>query len=139
MLSEARKTLRVDKNPGVGCVFFNVRDGGGHVGFVTGVDGFYFNTIEGNTTSEGQGYGVWEKKHDVRDTAKKFEFIHLEDLDTFENNALAIAGDIGEVFEEVIEKVTQVVKEAGPGKVLTIIGTLGVVGFAIYNIRKGKQ
>ena len=70
MKNEAKKTLRVDKLPGVGSVFFNVRDGGGHVGFVQKIDGNYFHTIEGNTNVSGSADGVWEKKHNLNDTAK---------------------------------------------------------------------
>jgi surface antigen len=38
MLREAKKTLRVDKVPGVGSVFYTTRTGGGHVGFVSKVE-----------------------------------------------------------------------------------------------------
>jgi surface antigen len=57
MLSNAKKNLRVDKVAGKGAVFFTTRTGGGHVGFVTAVNGNKFETIEGNTNT-GQGYGV---------------------------------------------------------------------------------
>jgi hypothetical protein len=119
MLAEARKTLRVDKDPGVGSVFFNVRDAGGHVGFVTKISEPYFHTIEGNTSDSSGLSGVYEKtNHDLRNTAKKYEFIHLEDLDTFENNALALLTGFGESIESF-----------GMGKILLIVASLGVGGY----------
>jgi hypothetical protein len=88
LLSNAKKNLRVDSDAGVGSIFYKTRTGGGHVGFVLEVDGNKITTIEGNTTPDGGGAeGVYKK---IRDTAKeKFQFIHLEDLDTIENNLFA--------------------------------------------------
>jgi hypothetical protein len=88
MLSEAKKTLRTDNIAGKGSIFYTTRTGGGHVGFVTKVKDNLFDTIEGNTSSDsGEGDGVWAK---TRDTTKKdYTFIHLEDLDTIENNLIA--------------------------------------------------
>jgi hypothetical protein len=88
LLSSARKTLRTDTNPGVGSIFYTTRDGGGHVGFVTKIiDDKKFETIEGNTTNSIGEYGVWSKTRDRK--SKQYQFIHLEDLDTFENNIFA--------------------------------------------------
>ena len=87
MLSEAKKTLRTDNTPSKGSVFYTTRTGGGHVGFVLNVEGNKFYTIEGNTTNSSGEYGVFEKTRDTK--TKDYQFIHLEDLDTFENNIFA--------------------------------------------------
>jgi len=88
LLSNAKKTLRTDSVAGVGSIFYTTRTGGGHVGFVTKVVGNRFETIEGNTTPDtGGSEGVWQKTRDI--TTKSYQFIHLEDLDTIENNLLA--------------------------------------------------
>jgi hypothetical protein len=88
LLKQAKQVLRTDGTAGVGSIFYTTRTGGGHVGFVTDVDGSKFETIEGNTTSDtGNTDGVWRKTRDV--TTKEYQFIHLEDLDTFENNLFA--------------------------------------------------
>jgi hypothetical protein len=87
LLENAKKTLRVDGEPAVGSIFYNTRDGGGHVGFVIKVDGINFESIEGNTTNSAGEWGVWSKKKNLNE--KKYQFIHLEDLDSFENNLLA--------------------------------------------------
>lgn len=81
--------LRKDKIPAVGSVFYTKRTDengkivGGHVGFVERVNGNLISTIEGNTNI-GSTDGVWRKTHDI--TKKSFTFIHVEDLDTLENN-----------------------------------------------------
>jgi hypothetical protein len=75
--------LRKDKTPAKGSVFYTSRTGGGHVGFVEKVNGNIISTIEGNT-SVGSAEGVHRKTHDIR--KKEFTFIHVEDLDTIENN-----------------------------------------------------
>lgn len=89
--------LRVDSEPGVGAVFYNKRDGGGHVGFVTYVSGGTFHTIEGNT-EVANTEGVFEKSHTL--TEKQFQFIHLEDLDTIEDNAKSVGIDAVDVATE---------------------------------------
>jgi hypothetical protein len=86
-LIKTKKTLRVDGEPAVGSIFYNTRDGGGHVGFVIKVDGINFESIEGNTTNSAGEWGVWSKKKNLNE--KKYQFIHLEDLDTIENNLFA--------------------------------------------------
>ena len=88
MLAKAKQTLRTDTTPGVGSIFYTTRTGGGHVGFVIKINGNKFETIEGNTTSDtGGSEGVWNKVRDT--TTRDYQFIHLEDLDTIENNLLA--------------------------------------------------
>jgi len=88
LLSNAKKNLRVDAEPGVGSIFYTTRTGGGHVGFVLEINKNKFKTIEGNTTEDGGKIdGVWNKNRDIN--TKKYQFIHLEDLDTFENNLFA--------------------------------------------------
>ena len=83
--------LRKDNTAAKGSIFFisrtcdNGAAGCGHVGFVEKVDGNMIYTLEGNT---GGPAGVYRK---VRDTTKmKFTFIHIEDLDTIENNINAL-------------------------------------------------
>ena len=88
LLSNAKKTLRTDATPGVGSIFYTSRDSGGHVGFVLEVNENKFKTIEGNTTADGgKVEGVFNKMRDTK--TKAYQFIHLEDLDTFENNLFA--------------------------------------------------
>ena len=88
LLTSAKKTLRVDKTPNVGSIFYTSRDNGGHIGFVINVNETKFRTIEGNTSADGGSVeGVWNKNRDTK--TKQYQFIHLEDLDTFENNLLA--------------------------------------------------
>jgi len=92
LLSNAKKTLRTDTTPSIGSIFYTTRidgNGGlGHVGFVLEVDGTQFITIEGNTQEDGGKVdGVWKKTRDIK--TKQYQFIHLEDLDTFENNLFA--------------------------------------------------
>jgi len=87
LLSNAKKNLRVDAEPGVGSIFYTTRTGGGHVGFVLEVNDNKFKTIEGNTTNSKGEYGVWNQNRDTK--TKAYQFIHLEDLDTWENNLLA--------------------------------------------------
>jgi len=87
LLASARKTLRTDGTPGIGSIFYTTRTGGGHVGFVLNVDGNKFETIEGNTSNSSGEYGVFKKTRDTK--TKEYQFIHLEDLDTFKNNFFA--------------------------------------------------
>ena len=87
LLAEAKKTLRTDATPGVGSIFYTTRTGGGHVGFVTKIiNETQFETIEGNTNTGGSD-GVWNKTRNTK--TQTYQFIHLEDLDTFENNFFA--------------------------------------------------
>ena len=87
LLNETKKKIRTDTNPSKGAIFYTTRDGGGHVGFVIKVNENKFDTIEGNTTNSNGEYGVWNKTRDTK--TKNYQFIHLEDLDTFENNFFA--------------------------------------------------
>jgi hypothetical protein len=87
LLNASKKKFPVDTIPKKGAIFFYPTTAQhGHVGFVTAVDGKTFNTIEANTTSptKGEPEGVYEKTRTLGD--KKFQFIHLESLDTVENN-----------------------------------------------------
>jgi hypothetical protein len=87
LLAEAKKTLRTDTTANKGSIFYTTRTGGGHVGFVIKTDSTKFETIEGNTTNSSGEYGVFNKTRDTK--TKDYQFIHLEDLDTFENNLFA--------------------------------------------------
>jgi hypothetical protein len=51
------------------------------------VNGNVISTIEGNTNTGGAD-GVYRKTRNI--TTTKFTFIHIEDLDTIENNINAI-------------------------------------------------
>ena len=81
--------LRKSSTPARGSVFFIERacagGGCGHVGFVERVEGNIIHTIEGNT---GGPAGVYRQRRDT--TKQKFTFIHIEDLDTLENNINAL-------------------------------------------------
>lgn len=67
------KNIRVDKKASPGSIFFKYRDGGGHVGIVSSVDGKYIQTVEGNHN---------DKVASVRRnyTSETYYFIHVEDL-----------------------------------------------------------
>jgi hypothetical protein len=84
--------LRKSGNPARGSIFFMPRNCGdgrtsgcGHVGFVERVDGNIIHTLEGNT---GGPAGVYRRNRNI--TTAKFTFIHVEDLDTVENNINAL-------------------------------------------------
>jgi hypothetical protein len=116
-----KTNLRKDSTAAKGSIFFINRtcDGGGsgcgHVGFVEKVDGNIIHTLEGNT---GGPEGVYRKMRDAKQT--KFTFIHIEDLDTIENNINALL----EPFS----------LEIGDKKLWYIVGIAGiaVTGAVIY-------
>jgi hypothetical protein len=89
---------------------------------VTAVNGNKFETIEGNTNT-GQGYGVWPSTRDTK--TKGYDFIHLEDLDTIENNFLSLAASVEENLAEV-----------GWGKLAGIIAVLGISGYFLHKNKK---
>jgi hypothetical protein len=117
-----KTNLRKDDKSAKGSIFFIERScaggGCGHVGFVERVDGNIIHTIEGNT---GGPEGVYRQK---RDTSKqKFTFIHIEDLDTIENNLNAILP-----FDLTIDDSRL--------WTVAVFATVGIVGAVIYAKRK---
>ena len=100
LLSSSKKKLRVDNNANVGSIFYTKRDNGGHVGFVLEVKENKIKTIEGNTTADNSKVeGVFKKERDTK--TKQYQFIHLEDLDTIENNLFApLQFDLDMIFAD---------------------------------------
>ena len=128
LLSSSKKNLRVDSTSGVGSIFYTSRDGGGHVGFVLEVKGNSFKTIEGNTTADGGSVeGVFNKMRDT--TTKHYQFIHLEDLDTIENNLLA-------PFQFEVDMII-----ADPRSYISagIVIAGGIIAYRIYKKNKRKK
>ena len=100
LLSSSKKKLRVDNNANIGSIFYTKRDSGGHVGFVLEVKENKIKTIEGNTTADNSKVeGVFKKERDTK--TKQYQFIHLEDLDTIENNLFApLQFDLDMIFAD---------------------------------------